>query len=68
MKESVPNLSPEIYESCNEYKSKIGLNNMNNLLDEYGYEHLDESYYLYNTITNKEDNTPSTQPYLHICI
>jgi len=58
VKESFPDLPHEVHEACDEHKSKIGLKNFHELLDEYGYEHLDESCSLSNTSSIREDTTP----------
>jgi len=50
-------LPPEVHEACDEHKSKIGLKNMHELLDEYGYVHSDERCSLSNTSSNIEDTT-----------
>jgi len=60
VKESVPDLQPEVHEARDEHKSKIGLKNLHELLDEYGYEHSDESCSLSNTSSNREDTTPKS--------
>jgi len=41
VKESVPNLPPEVHETRDEHKIKIGLKNLHELLDEYRYKHSD---------------------------
>jgi len=50
VKESVPDLPSEFHEARDDHKSKIGLNNLHELLDEYGYEHSDEIFSLSNTV------------------
>jgi len=60
VKDYAPDLTPEVHESRDEHKSKIGLNNLHELLNKYGYEHSDESYSLSNTSSNREDTTPKS--------
>jgi len=57
VKKSIPDLPPEVHETRDEHKSKIGLKNLYELLDEYGYEHPEKSCSLSNTSSNKEDTT-----------
>ena len=57
VKEYIPDLPPEVHENHDEHKSKIGLKNIHELFDEYGYEHSDESCSLSYTSINRDDTT-----------
>ena len=62
--ESVSALPPVVYQAREEHKQKIGLRNLDQLLNEHGYEERsDESCSLSNTSSNRGDTAPKSLKY-----
>ena len=61
MTEYVPALPPAVYQAREEHKQKIGVSNLDQLLNDHGYEERsDESCSVPNTISNRGDNAPKS--------